>query len=191
MRTIYVIASLLMISLLSCKTTYLSQANQWNQSKARLERLAQEYPNFSMALQKQLAEAEEIYNQVEDQIGEDAKKEMLSQANRKASGGYIYQLDNWEKKVEKLRLDAIQLFEYAEKHKDFVVAGLKSDNIELIINDMQTYLMSIEVSDQYQAQQVVEKAVGKLNRIQKVVTTNLREIEKRKKEEETTTQAAN
>lgn len=191
MKTFYVIASLLMISLLSCKTTYLSQANQWNQSKARLERLAQEYPNFSMALQKQLAEAEEIYDQVEDQIGEEAKKEMLSQANRKASGGYIYQLDNWEKKVEKLRLDAIQLFEYAEKHKDFVIAGLKSDNIELIVNDMQAYLMSIEVSDQYQAQQVVEKAVGKLNRIQKVVTTNLREIEQRKKEEEKATEAAN
>ncbi|NET31432.1 MAG: hypothetical protein F6K19_05450 [Cyanothece sp. SIO1E1] len=191
MKTFYVIASLLMLSLLSCKTTYLSQANQWNQSKARLERLAQEYPNFSMDLQKQLAEAEEIYDQVEDQIGEEAKKEMLSQANRKASGGYIYQLDNWEKKVEKLRLDAIQLFEYAEKHKDFVIAGLKSDNIELIVNDMQAYLVSIEVSDQYQAQQVVEKAVGKLNRIQKVVTTNLREIERRKKEEETATQAAN
>ncbi len=191
MKTIYVIASLLIISLFSCKTTYLSQTNQWNQSKARLERLSQEYPNFSLALQKQLAEAEEIYVQAEEQIGEEAKKEMLSQANRKASAGYIYQLDNWEKKVEKLRLDAIQLFEYAEKHKDFVIAGLKSDNIELIISDMQAYLVSIEVSDQYQAQQVVEKALGKLNRIQKVVTTNLREIEKRKKEEETAAEAAN
>ncbi len=49
---------------------------------------------------------------------------------------------------DKLRLDAIQLFEYAEKHKDYVIADLKSDNIELIINDMQAYLVSVEVNDQ-------------------------------------------
>lgn len=191
MKPFYVITSMLLIGLMSCKTTYISQSNQWNQSKARLERLSQEYPNFSLALQKQLAEAEQIYHQVEDQMGEEAKTEMLSQANRKASGGYIYQLDNWEKKVEKLRLDAIQLFEYAEKHKDFVIAGLKSDNIELIIEDMQGYLVRIEVTDQYQAQQVVEKAVGKLNRMQKVVSNNLKEIEERKKAEETSSAAAN
>lgn len=191
MKTLYVITGLLLIGLMSCKTTYLSQSNQWNQSKARLERLSQEYPNFIVALQRQLAEAEDIYHQAENQIGEEAKTEMLSQANRKASGGYIYQLDNWEKKVEKLRLDAIQLFEYAEKHKDFVVAGLKADNIELIIEDMQGYLRSIEVTDQYQAQQVVEKAVGKLNRIQKVVGNNLKEIEERKKAEGSSSTAAN
>lgn len=168
---------------MSCKSTYISETNRWHRNQARLERLSLEYQNFEPALQKQLAEARSIYEKAKFQSAEEIKKETINQANRLASGGYIYQLDTWEVKVEKLRLDAIQLFEYADKHKDFVIAGMKADNIEIIIDDMKDYLVSIVVSDKYQAEQVVSKAVGKLNRIQKVIADNFNEIEKRKKAE--------
>ena len=183
MKTINLILFVCLIGFISCEKTVDSETNRWARNQARLERLMSEYPNFKSALQGQLQEARSTYQEAIQQTDEATKIEWLSNANKVASPAYVSQLDNLDKKIEKLRESGIKLFEYSENNKGILIAGLKSINIESTINDSKSYLASVTVNDKHQAQQVVTKAMSKLDRLQKSISDSIKDFERQLREQ--------
>lgn len=184
MKSFALILSLFTLCLFACEKTIDSETNRWNRNQARLERIQLEYPNFSSAIKAQLQEATTIYEQAQQLSEEEAKIEMMAKANRTAVPRYITQLDNLDKKEEALRESSIELIEYAENNKGVLVAGLKSMNVENVIKESRTYLSSVIVNNPQQAEQVISKAIGKLDRLQKSISTSLRKGKAMVKNEE-------
>lgn len=162
---------------MGCERTVDSENNRWVRNKARLERLSSEYPNLAVAFSAHLQQASQVYQQAEQVSNEEEKINLMAEANRKASPTYIKQLDQLDEKVEKLRTSSLELMERSE-NSNFLLTGLKSMNVEETIKEAKAYLKEVKVSNEHQAEQVVDKAIAKIDRLQKSVSQSLKKIEK-------------
>jgi len=165
-------------SLMACEKTIDSESIRWTNNQARLERLISEYPNLSKALQSQLDGAASAFEKAKEVTDEIAKIEAMDRANDIASARFITDLDNLDKKIEKLRESSIKLLEYSENNKGILVAGLKSVNVESAITESKNYLSFVVAKNKVQAEQAVNKAIGPLDRLQKSISDSIREMER-------------
>lgn len=174
----------LALCFISCEKTVDSETNRWNSSQARLERLMSEYPNFKTALSTDLAAARKIYQEAMTKTDDETKISFLNQANNTAYPSYVRKLDNMDREVEEIRESSVKLFEYADSGNSALVASVKNMNVESTITDAKSYLASVEAKDKFQANQVVDKAYGKINRLNQSITKKLRQIERDRRAEE-------
>ena len=181
MKNLQLIICLFALSFVGCKKTVDSETKRWNSSQARLERLMSEYPNFKTALSADLAAARKIHQEALTKPDDDSKISWLNQANSEAYPNYVRKLDNMDREVEEIRESSVKLFEYADSGNSTLVAGIKSMNVESTIKDAKSYLTSVEAKDKYQANQVVDKAYGKINRLNQSITKRLRDIERERR----------
>lgn len=181
MKILPFITSLLFLFIFSCEKTVDSEQKRWNASQARLERLMSEYPNFKTALSSDLTAARKLYQEAMTKTDDETKISWLNQANSAAYPSYVRKLDNMDREVEEIRESSVKLFEYADGGNSTLVASVKNMNVESTIKDAKSYLASVEAKDKYQANQVVDKAYGKINRLNQSITKKLRTIEREKR----------
>ncbi len=183
MKNTLTLIFILAIGFISCEKTVDSETNRWNSNQASLKRLMSEYPNFKAALETQLAEATQIFKVAADLPNEEARIEMMAKANNTARPTYVKQLDGMDKKIEQLRESIVELIDGGGE-KELLIAGVKFNNAESVIYEAKSYLSSVTATDKYQAEQVVKKAVGKIDRMTKSIEDRLRTRKRQLKEQE-------
>ncbi len=188
MKLYQLIIAGLLLSAISCKKTVDGETERWMNSEARLTRLMTEYPNFEVALSKVLEESKVLFQSAASETNPELKIEKLGIANKAANPSFVNRLDNLDKQIENLRETSVKLFEMAETNKNIIVADVRADNVDSVIKDAKKYLAKVEVTDKRQANQALTKGLGKLDRLERNIKSQLSKAERAKRAAE---QAAN
>ncbi len=149
MKKIIILLTVLSFGLYTCGPSVEGESKAWTKNTEKLEKLAQQYPAFATDIEKQIAEAEKIYEQSKSAADEDKQAAKMREANDILNSGCVGNLKNTDDliksiqdKSEELRKVRRGLPETDIRYADIVIKDAESS-----VNRMKEFLS--ETSKEY------------------------------------------
>lgn len=182
-RTLLACLAVLVLTLGGCKKSVEGELNAWKANVDRIKKLEAQYPGFQSALQARLADAQKVYGSAES-LADDAKLEKLADANAKLRGGFVGQLEELDKKIEKLRKARVDAASKAGDESSRMAAKVAAQDAEKALERIEAILKR-GAKDDASAKAVLSKALADLKVAQEAVDAVLKNDAKKKKDAET------
>ncbi len=141
MKKFILLAFALSFVLYSCGPSVEGQAGAWKTNLDELNQLKKEYPQFAKMIDDNIADAKKVYDSVEDLKDEDAKAEIMQEANALLSAGCVGDLKNMKGKIADVRtkIEELKKFRRDKSEADLQVC-------EIVLTDANNAIANAEHS---------------------------------------------
>jgi DNA repair exonuclease SbcCD ATPase subunit len=141
MKKFILLSFALSFVLYSCGPSVEGQAGAWKTNLDELNQLKKEYPQFAKMIDDNIADAKKVYDSVEDLKDEDAKAEIMQEANALLSAGCVGDLKNMKGKIADVRtkIEDLKKFRRDKSEADLQVC-------EIVLTDANNAIANAEQS---------------------------------------------